>query len=641
MFNGRLPSLSEAARLLGGEVSGDQILCPGPGHSPKDRSLSVRFGSDLPDGFLTHSFAEKRTPLSVARLRDHVREKLGLPAWQPSGRKVLSQSKHQSKPKREIAAVYPYVDDHGELLFEVVRYKPKKFVQRQPDGKGGYVYKVKGIRVVVYRLPTLLEAIANDRIVFVFEGEKDVDAADSKLGVVGTCNAGGAGNWKPEHAEFLRDAKVVIVPDNDEAGRQHADDVGASLVGVAKSVGVLTLPGQAPKADISDWIERGGTAEQFWALVEQAPVWTKRLEADAPMPTTASDEAWTESVNTADVLKGIADTLDAYSILPEHGSTAIALWLLFAHALDAFWIAPLLSIESPERRCGKSKLLDLIELLAPRGYMSGNMSVATTFRVCDERKPTFVWDEVKRFITPDKVELIGLLETGYRRRSAWVDRCETEGKKVTTRRFTTWCPKVVAMKGTIGDIAETLEDRAIRIGMRRKLTSEHPLELRQDRIEPFAILRRQAERWATDNMSALSQADPAVPDKLHDRARDNWRPLLAIADLAGGEWPGLARKAAVAISGPSDEEESGGVLLLQHCKEIFDREGREWLTPSDLVRHLCADDEWPWATWRHGRDPITPRGIAKMLGGFKIKSDRGHHRSYAKSSFQEAWKRYL
>jgi hypothetical protein len=600
----------------------------------------VRLGADLPDGFLAHSFSEKRTPLSVGRLRDHVREKLGLPAWEVSGRKVLAHGAHKSKPKRKIAAVYPYVDEQGEVLFEVVRYVPKDFRQRHPDGNGGWVWKLPDGpgRYLLFRLAEVAEAIANGQPVFICEGEKDA-LNGARLGVVTTCNAGGAKNWKPEHAAHLKGATdIIIVPHQDDAGRERIDLVASSLVGHVNRVRVLTLPGANRKGyDLSDWIQ-AGTAEQFWTLVEQAPEWAP---SDVPVTAAVPDEPWAESVATSDVLKGIADTLDAYSILPEHGSTAIALWLLFAHVLDAFWIAPLLSIESPERRCGKSKLLDLIELLAPRGYMSGNMSVATTFRVCDERKPTFVWDEVKRFITPDKVELIGLLETGYRRRSAWVDRCETEGKKISTRRFATWCPKVVAMKGTIGDIAETLEDRAIRIGMRRKLISEHPLELRQDRIEPFVALRRQAERWAADNVTVLSKADPAVPDQLHDRARDNWRPLLAVADLGGGDWPEMARKAAVAISGPSDEEESGGVLLLQHCKEIFERLGREWLTPTDLVHQLSADEEWPWATWRHGRDPITPRGIAKMLKAFKIQSNRSHRRSYARASFLEAWKRYL
>lgn len=196
------------------------------------------------------------------------------------------------------------------------------------------------------------------------------------------------------------------------------------------------------------------------------------------------------------------------------------------------------------------------------------------------------------------------------------------------RRFRAWCPKAVGLIGNIGDIRDTLDDRSIRIRMQRKPIDKHTAEFREDRIEPFIALQRQTARWAADNMDALRAADPAVPDVLNDRARQNWRPLLAIANLIGGDWPQLALKAAEAISGPSDnDEDSGGVLLLRHCKEIFEENNLGYLTPTNLVGHLCANPEWPWATWRRGSDPITPRGVYKMLRSFRIKSQKSGHRA--------------
>jgi hypothetical protein len=191
----------------------------------------VRLGADLPDGFLAHSFSEKRTPLSVGRLRDHVREKLGLPAWEVSGRKVLAHGAHKSKPKRKIAAVYPYVDEPGEVLFEVVRYVPKDFRQRHPDGNGGWVWKLPDGpgRYLLFRLAEVAEAIANGQPVFICEGEKDA-LNGARLGVVTTCNAGGAKNWKPEHAAHLKGATdIIIVPHQDDAGRERIDLVASSL----------------------------------------------------------------------------------------------------------------------------------------------------------------------------------------------------------------------------------------------------------------------------------------------------------------------------------------------------------------------------------------------------------------------------
>src|SRR5262249_26315748 len=135
-----LIALSNAARLLGGEVSGDQVLCPGPGHRPKDRSLVVRVDKDAPDGFGLHSFGDD----DPIRCRDYVRERLGLAPF-----------KRKDNGKR-IAATYSYRDESGQLLFEVVRFSPKGFAQRVPNGNGEWVWKLSKTRRVPYRLPALL-----------------------------------------------------------------------------------------------------------------------------------------------------------------------------------------------------------------------------------------------------------------------------------------------------------------------------------------------------------------------------------------------------------------------------------------------------------------------------------------------------
>lgn len=163
------------------------------------------------------------------------------------------------------AAVYDYVDEAGEILFQVVRKPGHKFTQRQPNGAGGWKYKVRGVRQVPYRLPELLAR--TDDLVFVVEGEKDADNMHA-MGLLATCNAGGAGKWRGHHSEFLRGRDVVILPDNDADGRKHAEQVSESLEGIARSVRVLELPGLAHKGDVSDWLAAGGTAEALVAMVE-------------------------------------------------------------------------------------------------------------------------------------------------------------------------------------------------------------------------------------------------------------------------------------------------------------------------------------------------------------------------------------
>jgi DNA-binding transcriptional ArsR family regulator len=163
---------------------------------------------------------------------------------------------------------YDYRDASGQLVYQVVRRPGKRFTQRRSDGADGWVYSLEGVQRLPYRLPELL-AHPRKRGVVVVEGEKDVDRLAS-LGVVATCNSGGAGKWDPAYAEHLRDRRVVIIPDNDEAGRAHAADVAASLAGTA-DVRLLELDGLPLKGDVSNWLDAGHTAEEFRALLLAAP----------------------------------------------------------------------------------------------------------------------------------------------------------------------------------------------------------------------------------------------------------------------------------------------------------------------------------------------------------------------------------
>ncbi|MEN3791835.1 AAA family ATPase [Fulvimarina sp. MAC3] len=178
---------------------------------------------------------------------------------------------------KKIVAVYRYEDEAGERVFEAVRMEGrdpdtnqriKVFFQRKDEN----TYGVKGCRVVPYRLPELMEAIAQERPVFVVEGEKDVDRL-AKLGVVATCNSEGAGKWKPQHSEFLEGADVVILPDNDEPGQKHAQTVARSLKAKAARIRIAELPDLPNKGDVSDWLAKGNTVERLYEIVESASDW--------------------------------------------------------------------------------------------------------------------------------------------------------------------------------------------------------------------------------------------------------------------------------------------------------------------------------------------------------------------------------
>lgn len=178
---------------------------------------------------------------------------------------------HAGNGKPKIVATYNYVDEHGTLLFQSVRFDPKDFRQRRPNPEGGWVWSVKSVRQVPYRLNELAATDPSSTI-FVTEGEKDVDRLVN-MGLVATCNAGGAEKWRACHTEALKGRRVAVLPDNDEAGRKHGQQVAASLHGKASSVKLVELPGLPPKGDVSDWLNAGHTADELVALVENAPEW--------------------------------------------------------------------------------------------------------------------------------------------------------------------------------------------------------------------------------------------------------------------------------------------------------------------------------------------------------------------------------
>jgi hypothetical protein len=162
----------------------------------------------------------------------------------------------QGQSGKRIVATYDYSDRDGQLLHQVVRYDPKDFRQRRPDSKGGWIWNLKGVPIVPYRLKELLDAPPEVEV-YVVEGEKDADNLRA-IGLTATTNAGGAGKWRKEHSEVLRGRKVVVLPDNDEPGLKHAQLVAASLQGIAASVKVVLLPGLPPKGDVSDWLAMTG-----------------------------------------------------------------------------------------------------------------------------------------------------------------------------------------------------------------------------------------------------------------------------------------------------------------------------------------------------------------------------------------------
>jgi len=240
----------ESVRRVG---DGWQALCPA--HDDQNPSLSINVGDD--GRILLHCYAGCATEAIVRVLGLELAD---LFACKPDSK----------KSSRKIAATYDYLNAEGQLLYQVVRYSPKDFSQRRPDGNSGWIYNLNGIRRVLYRLPEVIAAAQKGETIYVCEGEKDVESL-RELGLVATTNSGGAGKWRDEYSEFLRSANIVVLPDKDEPGLKHTAQVTKSVHGKAASLKIIELPGNCK--DVTDWLQAGGAKEALLKLVEQATLW--------------------------------------------------------------------------------------------------------------------------------------------------------------------------------------------------------------------------------------------------------------------------------------------------------------------------------------------------------------------------------
>jgi putative DNA primase/helicase len=363
-------------------------------------------------------------------------------------------------------------------------------------------------------------------------------------------------------------------------------------------------------------------------------------EEDAELPHWKI-EPWDEPVDGATLLSDLERVFTRYAFLPTGASVALPLWELHAWTMDAGDTSPFMVLVSPTKRCGKTTVLIILYYLTPRSELASNISPSALFRYVEDIRPTLLIDEADSFMK-DNEELRGILDSGHTKAAAHVIRNVEINGKHKPRRFSTWAPKAIA---TIRELADTLEDRAIVLTLQRKPRRAKVERLRKRDNEEFAVLRRKAARWAADNFAKLADPDPQIPDALNDRAADNWRPLLAIADLVGEDWPKRAREAACILSGEGHDTSAINVELLADSRKAFGES--EVMTSADLVAALVADPERPWATWGKRDKPLTQNQLARLLRPFGIISETVHPlgradaKGYKRAHFEEAWAAYL
>lgn len=353
------------------------------------------------------------------------------------------------------------------------------------------------------------------------------------------------------------------------------------------------------------------------------------------------------SATTAELLDGAREFIADYVSLPgEEEAIALATWVLHSWASDAAHATPYLIVLSPERRTGKTRLLETLELLVRAPWRVTSTSEAALFRKIAKDRPTLLLDEIDAIFgsASERTEpLRAVLNSGNRPGSS-VARCVGDGAKQRVADFDVYGPKVLSGIDS-GRIPDTIRDRSVEIRMQRKTSAEVVRRFRHRKAElEAADLRAGAEEWAAEHSEALLAAEPNLPEDLNDRAAEAWEPLLAIGDLAGGEWPARVRSAAAALAGGSDSDEAThGTRLLAAVRAAFS--GREAVPSAELVKAINEDEEAPFGAWREGRG-LDARLLAKLLKPYgvrpgTIRAGDATPKGYRREQLSEPWVRYL
>ena len=390
--------------------------------------------------------------------------------WDHRGRPFRA-AQWQRQPGK--SRTYPYVDESGTLLFEVVRFAPKDFRQRKPDGNGGWEWKLGKRRAASSTgCPRSLRPLRPAASGVWWRARKTCSRCDNY--VTATCNAGGAGKWRAEYSESLRGAQVAKLWDADEPGRKHAREVAASLQGKAASVKLLEPP--EGSKDVSEHLAAG--AGKLSELVEM----------EAPSTGRGSPLQPAHHRQTGGSADCIASTIRRYVVVSDAQRDAVALWVLHAHAIGAADTTPYLDISSAEKQSGKSRLLEVLAQLTPRTMEAANVADAALFRALsgDDGPATLLYDEVDvlfgRGVSTSKRGATRVAERGLSTRCWLAWRCEGDGSKQTVTPYPVFGAKASA---GIGELPETLADRSIPFWPRRCRPDERRSSAADTRSSPL------------------------------------------------------------------------------------------------------------------------------------------------------------
>ena len=551
--------------------------------------------------------------------------------------------------------------------------------QYRPDvpriTKAGRVVKYEtpaGSRLVLDVPPRVRAQLGNPAVaLWITEGARKADAAASAglacIGLAGVdgwrgSNGQGGKTALPAWADIaLNSRRIYLAFDSDAASNPKVagalDRFGAYLTGKHADVRYVYLPAGdgGVKTGLDDFLAAGGSIE---ALLEAStpklivPVQAELTEDGAPPAAMTSATSATSAIAWDGDLAGLLDDIRAFlgrfvAYPSVHAHVAHAIWCAHTHQMAAWESTPRIAFLSPEPGSGKTRALEVTELLVPRPVEAVNTTPAYLFRKVSSAAglPTILYDEIDTLFGPkakDNEEIRGMLNAGHRR-GAIAGRCVTRGDIVETEELPAYC--ALALAG-LGGLPDTLLTRAVVVRMKRRAPGEkvEPFRRRVHKDEGHALFDRLA---AWTEAAPIGRDWPEMPPGIEDRDADVWEALLMVAEAAGGDWPKLAREAAVAlVADAKAATPSLGVRLLSDLRKIWD--GTDGMHTEVILDLLNALDEAPWGDLR-GK-PLDPRKLSRFLREYDVKPAdvradvegiEKNRKGYKREDLHDAWQRYL
>ena len=459
--------------------------------------------------------------------------------------------------------------------------------------------------------------------IVVVEGQKCADALrDEGTPTHGTVCGSAVCPGDDALRPLVESGRIVLWPDNDDAGRKHMSEIAQRLHGLG-----------ATNLYIVDWADAPDKGDCANAIVQDVDVRTLIAEA-APIPPPPP---------VAELLDGLVQFVGRFLVLSDHQRDAVALWIAHTYIFDNADCTPYLNAFSAEKSSAKTLLLEVLELLVANPWLTGRATVAVLARKINQEKPTLLLDESDAAFKSGREyaeALRGILNTGFRaggRHSV----CVGQGANISYQDLDTYCPKTIA---GIGRLPGTVADRSIDIQMKRKTKAEKVERFRRRKVKSDAdVLREDLVMWA--RATRCYDVDVPLPEELSDRAQDIWEVLLQIAEEAGDEWSERARAAALGLSLGIDEDDSLGIVLLTDIRAVFDEQSIDRLPSTELAAALTEMEESPWGDL-DGRS-LDARKLARLLKPYGIRptgqrmgAEKKTAKGYLRSDFTDAWSRY-